>query len=291
MFSRKKRFAFIVVLLAAVLSETGCGAISTESEVPVSDVATEAQVATELPTTKEMTLEEETTAKTEEETVPETEEMISENSEEADITANEIPTNGELLSMINNAFGIMTDNTVDGNIQAAKDWDIISESDAIDADAKITVEFLISASMRATGFVTGSSTMTEIIECAVQSGVIESTDLSAFKLSQASEIVEKAKYAWAHQEFNNEIHVELCDGVVDLTDMTGSYLIKGDVVVLPSEYAEGIEVNTVYILPKDDSGQGGAYKANTITDNGDGSITIQGTPAEISEVYQTIASS
>ncbi len=72
--------------------------------------------------------------------------------------------------------------------------------------------------------------------------------------------------------------------------MTGNFLISGNTVVLPSEYAAGIEQNTVYILPKDASGQGGAYKAQAITDNGDGSITITGTPAEVFEVCKSITS-
>lgn len=93
-------------------------------------------------------------------------------------------------------------------------------------------------------------------------GVITDSDLTTDKLGQASEIVAKAQYAWAHQEFNNEIHVELCDSVVDLTNMTGNFQISSDTVVLHSEYAAGIEQNTVYILPTDDTGQGDACKPN-----------------------------
>lgn len=301
MFSIKKKLALAAVLMAAVMAEAGCGVDTESSSVaPAQPAATEADAETPQEETTEEETEAEAETETEEETEPEaeteeeTEEEVTEEATEEEAEPEEqeavggIPTNGELLAMINSAFGIMTDNTVEGNIQAAKDWDIIDENAVIDADAEITAEFLISASMRATGFVTGSSTMTEILECALQSGVIEDTELSASKLSQAADIVEKAKYAWVHQEFDNEIHVELCDGVIDLTNMTGEYSINGNVIVLPSEYAENIDAGTVFILPKDETGQGGAYKADLITDNGDGSITIQGNPAEFLEVYKKI---
>lgn len=284
MLGKKKMIALAAILLTAAL--TGCGTTSTESEI-VSNVATEAQTESETPAEITSEAVETTEETTEAETEPETFAAVEQETEAPEAAA-DIPTNGELLAMINNAFGIMTDNTVEGNIQAAKDWDIIGENDVIDPNESITAEFLLSASMRATGFVNGNSTMAEILECALQRGVITDTDLSADKLSQASEIVENAKHAWAHQEFNNEIHVELCDGVIDLTNMTGDFQISGDTVVLPSEYAAGIEQNTIYILPKDASGQGGAYKAQTITDNGDGSITISGTPAGVFEVYRSI---
>lgn len=284
MFGKKRMTALAALLLAAAL--TGCSTAETESVTSVPDAVTEAQ--TEAPTGEAETTE----APTEAETEPETEEPATEEPEtepeEVPEAAADVLTNGELLAMINSAFGIMTDNTFEGNVQGAKAWDIIGENDVIDADAAITAEFLISASMRATGFVTGNSTMAEIIECALQTGVITDADLSADLPGQAAEIVERAKHAWAHQEFDEEIHVELCEGVIDLTNMTGDFTINGNTVVLPSEYAEGIEQNTVYILPKDDAGQGGAYKAQTITDNGDGSITITGTPADVFEVYQSI---
>lgn len=290
MFTKKKMIALAAILLAAAL--TGCGSTGTETEIIsklVTEAPTETETSTEVITEAVETTEETTEESTEAETEPETFAVVEQETDAPENTA-DIPTNAELLAMINSAFGIMTDNSVEGNIQAAKDWDIIGENDVVDPNACISAEFLISASMRATGFVTGNSTMAEILECALQRGVITDTDLTDDKLAQASDIVEKAKYAWAHQEFNNEIHVELCDGVIDLTNMTDNFLISGDTVILPSEYAEGIEQNTVYILPKDESGQGGAYKAQTITDNGDGSITISGTPAEVFEVYKSITS-
>lgn len=286
MFEKKKIIALAVILLAAAF--TGCDVKVTDSEAPApADVTTEAQTEAEAPTEATSEEAETTEEPTEAETEPETLAAAEEETEAPEATG-DIPTNAELLAMINSAFGIMTDNTVEGNIQAAKNWDIIGENDVIDPDASITAEFLISASMRATGFVNGNSTMAEILECALQSGVITDTDLSDDKLLQTSEIVEKAKDAWVHQEFDNEIRVELCDGVIDLTNMTGDFTINGNTVVLPSEFAEGIEQDTVFILPKDASGQGGAYKAQMISDNGDGSITISGTPADVFEVYKSI---
>ena len=112
-------------------------------------------------------------------------------------------------------------------------------------------------------------------------------------MKNAADIVEKAKDAWIHQEFDKEVHVELADGVIDLTGVIGAdeYTIEGDTVKLPSAAADSITEGTVYILPKNpDTGEGGAYKAESITVDDSGMVTIKSAPAGFLEVYSGVIS-
>ena len=286
----RKKVLLAMLFALTALTVTGCGASSEVSAEPSAEtvIATEAETAVpeETIVPEESAAEETTIA--EETAVPE--ETIAEETS-APEEESTILTNAELLNMINQAFGMMTDNTFEGDCQTAADWDIIDADADIQPDESITPEFLISASMRATGFVTGSSSMEEILTCAAERGVIVIDDISAVDVKQASEIVEKAKYAWTHQEFKNEIKVELCDGVLDLTETipVESVKIDGNTIEIPAEYAEEITEGTVYILPKNADGQGGAYKAQSVEENG-AIVIIKSVPAEIQEVYKSISS-
>lgn len=283
----RKRIALATALVMMSAGFVGCG-ISVQLNNDTSSVSE--TTVPEEPTTEETT-EEPTEVTTEAETTTEAEETSTEEYTTKAVESGSVPTNGELISMINLAFGIMSDNTVEGNIQAAKDWDIID--DGINPNDEITAEFLISAAMRATGFVTGESSLNEIILCALERGVIDDTNIMNIDLSKASDIVEKAKYSWTHQEFENEIHVELCDGVIDLTNeiSVSDYTIDGDTIELPDKYLDSIEPCTVYILPKDPTtGAGGAYKAQTVSEIGNGRIVVKSVPADVFEVYSSISS-
>ncbi|MDE5770742.1 MAG: hypothetical protein K2I06_03780 [Ruminococcus sp.] len=264
--SIRKRFIVIAVAVG-MMSLVSCGE-ETESS-SASEVTTVAETTSEEVTEAE-TVEETTEEETEPETEAETEEeTVSEEDEH-------ILTNAELLSLINNTFGMVSDGTFETDLQVAKDWDIVDGDAETDPEAEITAEFLISASMRATGIVTGENSMDEIIDCAVEKGVIESTDLSAIDLSKAVDIVNNAYYAWTHQEFDTEINVELADGVIDLNGVISAdeCEIDGNTIKIPSDFAEKITGGTVFIVP-DDTPDGTAYMADTVTDNGDGTITIK----------------
>ncbi len=294
--SMKKKFLAMAVI-AGLVSSVSCGTESeSSSSAEPSSVAETAAEVTEAETVEETTVEEtaveETEPETIEETVPEAEEETSAESEADGEETGEILTNAELLSLINNLFGMTSDGTFENDLQVAKDWDIVDTDAEIDPDAEITAEFLVSASMRATGMVGGSDSADDIIKCAVEKGVIDSTDLSAIDLSKAVDIVEKAQEAWTNQEFDSEINVELADGVIDLTDKmsVSDFEIDGDTIKLPAEFAEEIKEGSVFILPDDSSeiSDGKAYVADSITDNGDGTITISGSPADFTQVYGSI---
>ncbi len=281
MFIRKKFLAIAIVV--GMMSLVSCGEESeNSSSSEVSSVATTTESVTEAETEPETA--EETT---EEETEPETEAETEEESEAEE--DGHILTNAELLSLINNTFGMVSDGTFESDLQVAKDWDIVDADAEMDSESEITAEFLVSASMRATGIVTGEASMEEIIDCAVEKGVIESADLSVIDLSKAVDVVNNAYYAWTHQDFDTEVNVELVDGVVDLNGLVSAdeCEIDGNTIKIPSEFAEKITSGTVFIIP-DDTLDGTAYKADAVTDNGDGTITINANPADFEEVYGSI---
>ena len=302
----KSKQIFKIILpisLTAALSLVSCGSETSSENSSSSDTKITETQNTE-PETQEMTTEEITEIQeitsaeeisveetsVEETSAPETAEEETENAEITEIS--NIPTNAELISMINKAFSIINDGTDEGNFQAAKDWDIIDSTD-IHADAPITPDFLISSAMRATGFVDSSSSMAEILESALQHGVINSLDISEITPANAEDIIEKAKYAWSHEEFDNNIHVELADGVVDLTEVItpDDYTIDGNTIKISTDNAELIKEGTVYILPKNpETKEGGAYKAQSVTFDEAGMLTIESVPAEFTEVYSGIVS-
>lgn len=286
----KKRFALAMIISLMTAAITfGCGNSAddnTSPSLPENSVADTTEPETEVETeakTEAVTIEQAEEVTTEAETEPETDV----NTEEV----NEVMTNGELLRMINDAFGMFNDKTFEADVETAKNWDIIDADAVIDENAPITAEFLVSASMRATGIVNGDSTMEEITASAVANNVIDEPDISAVDLSKATEIVEKAQEAWMYPNFETNISVELADGVLDLTEKIPADVVKynGESIEIPSEYTEDIEAGMVFILPKNDAGEGGAYTAQAVVTI-NGSTTITGIPASIEEVYGSIKS-
>lgn len=284
-----KKKILLMTVIAGLVACVSCGAETESSSTAEtsSSVAETTETATEPETEPETTIESETVTETEATTKSE----ITTEPESEEETG-EVIKNSELLSLINNLFGMTSDGVFENDLQTAKDWDIVDPDVEIDPDAEITAEFLVTASMRATGIVTGDDSVEDIINCAVEKGVIDSTDLSAIDLSKAVDVVEKAKYAWTHQEFDNEISVELADGVIDLTGRMSvdDFEIDGNTIKLPAEFAGEITDGTVFILPDNSSeiSDGTAYVADMITDNGDGTITINGYPADFTQVYGSI---
>lgn len=283
--SVKKKITAIAVILG-MLSAVSCGAeqeSSSDAGQPDTSVETTTEAVTETETqpetTEATTVEETTEAVTEEETT-EAEEIT-----ETDDEDNYILTNSELLSLINNVFGMTSDGTFETDLKTAVTWDIVDEDAVIDPETKITAEFLVVSCMRATGIVTGQDSVDDIINCAVEKGVIESADLTAIDLSKAVDVVESAHYAWTHRTFENEVNVELADGVVDLTDKVNpaDVVIDGDTITLPADVAEEFSAGAVIIIP-DGSESGKAYLTQSIIDLGDGVITVNGSPVDFTEI-------
>ncbi|MDE6731070.1 MAG: hypothetical protein K2J71_09890 [Oscillospiraceae bacterium] len=193
--------------------------------------------------------------------------------------------------MIINAFGMLSEGTFEGNLEEAAAWDIVDADIALAPEDAVTAEFLISAAMRATGLVTGSASMDEILACAVEKGVIASQDLSAVDLASAEEIVEKAKYAWTHPEFSNSVDegggVTLQDNVIDLSKIipADAVQINGEEITIPTEYVEKFTEDSIVIFPGE---KGGAYKIQKIGETDGATVIINAVPAQFEEVYQSI---
>lgn len=282
----KKKIVLAMVISVLASMTAGCGndeGNSAEPSLPESSVADTTEAETETET------EPETEAPTEEITTePETEPETTAISEE---TA-DIMTVGELIVKINEKFGMGVGESFEENLETVKSWDIVDADAELDENAPFTAEFLISSAMRATGFVDGTSSIDEIMECAVNYGVIDIADISAVDISKADEIVEKAYNAWLNPNFDTNISVVLAEGVIDLTSIIPAEEITytdGTSVSFPAEYADGLEADTVVILP-DDTVDGTAYKITAIVITADNVANLTITPASIEEVYDSIIS-
>lgn len=248
----RKATAFVLAFVAVTAAFAGC---ASEEKSSSSSSAVETTAA-------ETTTAEETTETTAEPTTTEEITTVEETTE-----AQEIPSNGEVLDNIISAFGMVITDSSKTNADICKDWDIIADDADIDADAETTPEFLISAAMCATGFVKPENSLDEILQCAVEKNVIEKADISAVDVSKFLDIIENARYSWAHQTFDNHSEITLQEGVIDFSNelTADDYKIDGNSIELPAECADKIEAGSVFILPKDPAtGEGGAYKAESV---------------------------
>lgn len=199
--------------------------------------------------------------------------------------------NGEWLAMVNDAFGMQVDETSEtGELDAAKAWDVIGDED-IDLSAPVDDKFVTSTLMRAAGFADGNSSDEEIINAAVEKGIIKDANSVLSNPQAAIESLQSAQDAWANQEFEMHQDIQLADNVQNFTDQmkASDFSVNAGEVTMPSEYAKNIQKDSVFILPKEGAEEtGGAYKAITVIDNGDGTSRVLSTPAEMTEVYKKV---
>ena len=203
-----------------------------------------------------------------------------------------VMTNGEWLAMVNDAFGMQVDETAeDGELQAAKDWGVIGEDEAVDLSAPVTDDMVTKTLVRASGFGTVDSSDQEIIRAAVDHGIISGENASVSDPGAAAAALSAAQNAWMHQDLEEHVDVALVDGVIDYTNQMSAneYTISNDSVTLTSDVAEDLKPDTVFVLPKDpETGEGGAYKTVSVIDNHDGTSTVLSVPASVEEVYKHI---
>lgn len=200
-------------------------------------------------------------------------------------------TNGEWLAMVNDAFGMQVDESAEnGELDAAKTWGVVGEDEVIDLNAPVDDKFVTTTLMRASGYVDTSASDQDVINAAIAHGVITDANSVVSDPAQAAQSLAAAQDAWSHQEFEERYDISLQDNVVDYTDDLDvtDYKINSDEVVLPSEYAESLEEDSVFILPKDGDGDGGAYKTIATIKNKDGTTTVKSVPADFTEVYQDV---
>lgn len=283
------------LILTAVIALCTASAMSCSNEassVTDNTSSTVTEAVTEAETTEAQETEAETEAETTvpETTVPETEAVTEAETTEAQST--EVPSNKEMLRYLSTKFGFISDGSFEKDVEAAKTWDVFEKDAVIDPDEKITAESLISAAMRAASFVDLDASLDEILSCAYDNKVISAADIASVDVSDWKGVLDRASYSWTHQTFDNEISVELCDGVVDLSNTISydDYVIDGSTIELPSSVAAELKDASVVILPKNpETKKGGAYKIIKKEESGD-KLIIEGLAAGIEDVYKSISS-
>lgn len=207
----------------------------------------------------------------------------------AEPTSDGVLTNGEWLAMVNDAFGMQVDEESEtGELDAAKEWGVVGEDESIDLNAPVDDRFVTTSLMRAAGYVDTSASDQDVINAAIQHGVISDANSSVSNPAQAVASLAAAQDSWINQEIVQHEEINLQDNVVNYTGeiSVSDIEISNDGVTIPSMYAVGLEKDSVFILPKDEAtGEGGAYKTISTIDNGDGTTTVKSVPADFTEIY------
>ena len=201
-------------------------------------------------------------------------------------------TNSEWLSMVNDAFGMQDEQAPEDDVEKAKEWGVIGQDEVVDMDAPLDNQFATKTLMRATGFVDTSASEQDVIQSAIDKGVIDQNkDLT--NPQNAIEALSNASEAWSKQTFDYSDNTAYAEGVQDFREQISADNVKingsGSSVIMPSEYAKGLKTDSVYILPPDEEyTEGRAMKALSVTDNHDGTSTVSSVPAELNELYSKI---
>lgn len=199
---------------------------------------------------------------------------------------------GEWLAMVNDAFGMQVDETSEtGELDTARKWGVIGADEEIDSDAPVDDRFITSTLVRAAGYAGPDSSDQDIINAAVEHGIISDPDTALTDPGQAIDSLNRAHHSWSNQTFEEHFDVQLADNVYNFTEeiSTDDIKISEGNIIIPSQYAGSLSKDFVYILPKEaGNGKGGAYKVVSISDNGDGTSTVKSIPAKAEEVYRKI---
>ena len=200
-------------------------------------------------------------------------------------------TNGDWLKMVNDAFGMQVDeNAENGDIDTAKAWGVIGEDENIDPNAPVDDKFIASTLTKAAGFVAPNASDEEIIKAAIEHHIISSPDASVSDPSAAVAALTGAQHDWSYYVPEEHKNIDYADNVQNFTDNmnVNDFTIEGDNINIPSAYAASLSTDSVYILPKNDEGNGGAYKVVSTTVNEDGTTSVKSVPAKLEEVYKKI---
>jgi len=201
-------------------------------------------------------------------------------------------TNAEWLAMVNDAFGMQDEQAPEDDIEKAKQWGVIGQDEEVNMDAPLDNQFATKTLMRATGFVDTSASDQEVIQSAIEKGVIaQNADLT--NPQSAIEALGNASEAWSKQTFDYNENNSYAEGVQDFREQISADNVKingsGSSVIMPSEYAQRLRTDSVFILPPDEEyTEGRAMKALSVADNRDGTSTVSSVPAQLNELYSKI---
>lgn len=276
--SRKYRIAVISILAAMAVCISGCtsnpddnGAGQTTSTEATTTTAPEESSEEETTTTVSEPEESEPEESEPEESEPD-EESEPEEDEDSEPASDEVMTQLELITYINQKFGMMlTENTPEGNIDAAKSWNLID--DTFEADEPITPEFTVTAIVRAAVTDADDASLDDMIIIALEKGIIDDANISKLDLTKAQEMTDYAADLWIHGGFvgggdSGDYGFKETDDVIDLTSMlTSSDLTYNDdgSVSLPADVVEALDLGDNIMLPKDSKGNGGGKYIVTAT--------------------------
>ena len=200
-------------------------------------------------------------------------------------------TNGDWLKMVNDAFGMQVDeNAENGDLDTAKKWGVVGDDENVDLNAPVDDKFIASTLTKAAGFADRNASDEEIIRAAVEHHIIQSPDAKVSDPAAAADALVAAQQGWSHRVPEEHLNIDLADNVQNFTGNMNVTDIKfdGDNINIPSAYAASLTENSVYIIPKDENGKGGAYKVVSTTVNDDGTTSVKSVPAKLEDVYKKI---
>lgn len=212
--------------------------------------------------------------------------------ENSDPSTDGVLTNSEWLAMVNDAFGMVVDEEAeDGELDAAKQWGVVGEDETIDMDAPISDQFATKTLVRAAGFVPPDASDEEIIQSAIEHGVI-TNDEKISDPQNAVQALSDTAHEWSTMTYEYKEDVKYAENVQDLTQSTDKSdftIDKDDTVTISSRFAENIGTGSVFILPPNDVYEKGiALKAVSVVDNGNGTTTIKSVGADKKDLYSNI---
>lgn len=201
-------------------------------------------------------------------------------------------TNSEWLAMVNDAFGMRhEENTDQSDEDIAKEWGVIGDNEAIDMDSPINDQFATKTLMRATGYCDLNSTDEEIINSAIDHGVINQNGDLSDPISAVTAL-DSAVYSWSNQEFETRNNIVYAENLHDFTSSLSheSVTISDDSsqVTIASDNVSGVEPGSVLLVPTDNNGGASALKVVSVSESTVGKATFVTVPATIEEVYSDV---
>lgn len=179
------------------------------------------------------------------------------------------------------------------SVQASYEWGVLSNlSGALDKDGAANLEFVVSTAVFAIGSdisgYEGKNDVKKALDYAVKNGIVDSsTDFNDWATADACvTILSNAQFAYLNEKIEPVEYTVINDQVTDLREEDNISRVSDDEYVI-SEMVP--QVGDVLIAPatKDDT-NGVAIKVESVSDNGDGTYTVQTVTPELHEVFDEV---
>lgn len=176
---------------------------------------------------------------------------------------------GQWLGLINSEFGMQSyncdtpyfeniteDSPYFGTVQTAVEWEIISETESLNPEEKVTWKEALITLVNAGNFMPADSSEDEKIEYALQHF---DTSIRKYWLNRDIEIGKAvyllgiAQEQWANQKYDHVIaEAKYCEEVLDLSQgesVVKDYVIEGNVIKIPLSHGVELQEGEIYVLP------------------------------------------